>query len=198
MEELRKALGDAGISLGERVIEQLGIHFDLLLRWNSRMNLSAVREPEAIARRHFLESIFAAQHVPQDVETLLDFGSGAGFPGLPIAVLRPEIRVTLAESQTKKGAFLREVVRNAGLSCVVYEGRVEKMDSNRIFDVVAMRAVDKMETAIPQAIARTGVALLWMTTEESFSREHYSAKMRWDAPIAISGSEQRDLLVGRK
>ena len=69
------------------------------------MNLTAVREPEAIIRRHFVECAFAAQHLPTDITTLLDYGSGAGLPGIPIAICRPEIRVTLAEAQGKKAPF---------------------------------------------------------------------------------------------
>ncbi|MGB9145730.1 MAG: 16S rRNA (guanine(527)-N(7))-methyltransferase RsmG, partial [Acidobacteriaceae bacterium] len=85
---------------------QLDAYLALLLRWNARMNLTAVRDPESILRRHFAESLFAAEHIPPGVATLLDFGSGAGFPGIPIAIARPEIAVTLAESQNKKAAFL--------------------------------------------------------------------------------------------
>ena len=87
----------------------------LILRWNSRMNLTAIRDEEEILARHFVESIACAQHFPEGIGTLLDFGSGAGFPGIPIALCRPEIAVTLAESQSKKAAFLQETVRILGL-----------------------------------------------------------------------------------
>src|SRR5580698_9800537 len=91
---------------------KLSTYLDLLLKWNTRTNLTAIRDPEEIVCRHFGESLFAAQHLDPAATTLLDFGSGAGFPGLPIALLRPEIQVTLAESQNKKATFLREVVRS--------------------------------------------------------------------------------------
>src|SRR5579862_3154038 len=84
---------------------RLSIYLDLLLKWNARTNLTAIRDPEEIVRRHFGESLFAARHIAPGTQTLLDFGSGAGFPGLPIALLRPEIAVTLAESQNKKSTF---------------------------------------------------------------------------------------------
>ena len=198
MEDLRRILGIADVALPDTALAQLTTHFDLLLRWNSRMNLSAIREPEQIAERHFLESIFVARHIPAGVHTLLDFGSGAGFPGLPIAICRPEIRVTLAESQSKKSAFLREVVRVAGISCEVFGERVEKLPADRIFDAVAMRAVDRTEEALPQALARTNKVLLWMTTQEALARSAPAAKMQWDAPIAMPGSRQMSLMVGRK
>src|ERR1700716_2998312 len=101
------------------LIPQLVTYLDLLLKWNARTNLTAIRDPEEIVRRHFGESLFAAQNLKlgnpapsaPSVITLFDLGSGAGFPGLPIALFRPEIQVTLAESQNKKAVFLREAVR---------------------------------------------------------------------------------------
>jgi 16S rRNA (guanine527-N7)-methyltransferase len=136
------------------LLPQLSTYLDLLLKWNARTNLTAIRDPEEIVRRHFGESLFAARHLDPDATTLLDFGSGAGFPGLPIALLRPEITVTLAESQNKKATFLREVVRTLNLTTEVWPNRVEAMPAPRRFDVVALRAVDNMETALPAAIAR--------------------------------------------
>src|SRR5271167_4951120 len=110
----------------ETLYEQLSAYLDLLLKWNARTNLTAIRDPEEIVRRHFGESLFTAVHLPA-AQTLLDFGSGAGFPGLPIALLRPEIKVTLAESQNKKSTFLREAVRTLQLSTEVWPNRVEAM-----------------------------------------------------------------------
>src|SRR5277367_6238834 len=94
---------------------QLSTYLDLLLKWNARTNLTAIRDPEEIVRRHFGESLFAARHIARSTQTLLDFGSGAGFPGLPIQLLRPKIAVTLAESQNKKATFLREAIRTLNL-----------------------------------------------------------------------------------
>ena len=136
------------------LLPQLSTYLDLLLKWNARTNLTAIRDPEEIVCRHFGESLFAARHLAPGATTLLDFGSGAGFPGLPIALLRPEFTVTLAESQNKKATFLREVVRTLNLATEVWPNRVEAMPAARRFDVVALRAVDNMETALPAAIAR--------------------------------------------
>src|SRR5882672_2097875 len=97
------------------LIPQLSAFLDLLLKWNARTNLTAIRDPEEIVRRHFGESLFTAQHLPK-FNTLLDFGSGAGFPGIPIQLLYPEARITLAESQGKKSSFLHEATRTLGLS----------------------------------------------------------------------------------
>ena len=140
----------------EQLVAQLSTYLDLLLKWNARTNLTAIRDPEEIVRRHFGESLFVAAHLPF-CATLLDLGSGAGFPGLPIQLARPTLRVTLAESQNKKASFLREAVRTLGLSTEVWADRVENMPSGRRFDVVALRAVDNPTVALGLARGRLAV-----------------------------------------
>ena len=133
------------------LLDQLSLYLDLLLKWNARTNLSAIRAPEEIVRRHFGESLFAARHLPAG-KNLLDLGSGAGFPGLPIALAVPALSVTLAESQNKKASFLREAIRTLGIPVEVWADRVEKLAANRLFDVVTLRAVDNPTLAL--ALAR--------------------------------------------
>ena len=147
------------------LLPQLSLYLDLLLKWNARTNLTAIRDPEEIVRRHFGASLFAARHLDPNtpdpaVLTLLDFGSGAGFPGLPIALLRPDIQVTLAESQNKKATFLREVVRTLALPTEVWPDRVESMPAIRQFHTVTLRAVDNMTAAIAAAAPRASHQLL--------------------------------------
>ena len=159
------------------LLPQLVTYLDLLLKWNARTNLTAIRDPEEIVRRHFGESLFAAQNLklgnPDPTPsapgaiTLFDLGSGAGFPGLPIALLRPEIQVTLAESQNKKAVFLREAVRTLNLPNVeVWAARAETMPANRQFRIVTLRAVDNMEAALSAATVRVapGGLLALLTT----------------------------------
>ena len=154
-ERIAEAVGQAGLSpLGTGVAERFSTYFELLNRWNAKLNLTAIRTPDEILQRHFVECIFCAENLPAGVSTLLDYGSGAGFPGIPIVLCRPEIRVTLAESQGKKAGFLREAVRTLGIEAEVYAGRVEEMVGDRVFDVVTLRAVDKMQDAIFEAAER--------------------------------------------
>jgi 16S rRNA (guanine527-N7)-methyltransferase len=158
-----------GTSVPDGLYTQLGTYLDLLLKWNARTNLTAIRDPEEIVRRHFGESLFAAQHLhPQG--TLLDFGSGAGFPGLPIQLFRRDLRVTLAESQNKKAAFLQEAVRTLGLKTQVWPNRVESMPVGLQFDIVTLRAVDNMDAAIAAAALRAGSRLLLLTTASQSPR----------------------------
>jgi 16S rRNA (guanine527-N7)-methyltransferase len=145
---------------------QLAIYLELILKWNARTNLTAIRTPEEIVRRHFGESLFTAKHLGP-CTTLLDFGSGAGFPGLPIQLLRPDITVTLAESQGKKAAFLREAVRSLALPTEVWPGRVEAMPATRQFDIVTLRAVDNMNAAIQAASHRAARRIVLLTTRQA-------------------------------
>jgi 16S rRNA (guanine527-N7)-methyltransferase len=172
----------------------------LLLRWNARTNLTAIREEEGILSRHFVESIFCARALPAGIASLLDFGSGAGFPGIPIALCRPEIAVTLAESQGKKAAFIREAVRTLGISATVHSGRAELLKER--FDCVTLRAVDRMAEA---AKAATGLLigsgwLAVMTTQEDLKSVEAAAgeDFDWLSPEKLPGSESRVLVFGRR
>ncbi len=172
------------------VAERFGEYCSLLLRWNARTNLTAIRDEEGILSRHFVESIASARALPGEIGTLLDFGSGAGFPGLPIALCRPEIAVTLAESQGKKAAFLREVVRSLGLAVAVHSGRAELLKTR--FDCVTLRAVDRMQEAVRTAVELVGPGgwLALMTTEAELERlrDGVEEGLVWADPIGLPGS----------
>jgi 16S rRNA (guanine527-N7)-methyltransferase len=142
---------------------QLLSYLDLILKWNEKVNLTSIRAPEEIVRRHFGESLFAAAHLGP-CRTLLDFGSGAGFPGLPIQLARPDVQVTLAESRARKSAFLQEAVRTLHLTTEVWPHRVESMPADRAFDTVTLRAVDDMPAALAAAALRATHSLLILGT----------------------------------
>ena len=146
------------------ILPRLSTYLDLLVKWNTRTNLTAIRDPEEIVQRHFGESLFAARHLSPGTTTLLDLGSGAGFPGLPIAIFRRDIAVTLAESQNKKATFLREVTRSLGLEAEIWPARVETIPTSRQFDTVTLRAVDNMAAAIAAAASRAAHDLLILTS----------------------------------
>jgi 16S rRNA (guanine527-N7)-methyltransferase len=169
---------------------QLSDYLDLLLKWNARTNLTAIRDPEEIVRRHFGESLFAAQHLHPAATTLLDLGSGAGFPGLPIALLRPEIAVTLAESQNKKATFLREAVRTLGLKTEIWPARAETMPESRQFHTVTLRAVDNMAAAIAAAAIRAAHELLFLTS----TPPTLPASFTLHPPLAIPNTQSSILL----
>lgn len=177
------------------ILPRLSTYLDLLLKWNARTNLTAIRDPEEIVRRHFGESLFAARHLAPDTSKLLDLGSGAGFPGLPIALLHPQIHVTLAESQNKKASFLREAVRTLGLGAEVWASRAESLPSDRQFHTVTLRAVDDMTVALTAAEPRAARQLVLLTTEAGVPA---LAAFPRQTRIAVPGSESRILLIASR
>ena len=177
------------------ILPQLSTYLDLLLKWNARTNLTAIRQPEEIVRRHFGESLFAARHLSSEATNLLDLGSGAGFPGLPIALLRPEIEVTLAESQNKKATFLREVTRVLGLRTEVWSDRAEALPLNRQFHTVALRAVDNMAVALTIAETRASKQLLLLSSSGAVpALPSFPDRTQ----ISIPESQDRILLLARR
>lgn len=198
-------IGDAVVAAGLKPLwpESAGRfarYLQLLLRWNAKLNLTAVRDPSQIVQRHFIECMQCAQALPV-TQTLLDFGSGAGLPGIPIAISRPEILVTLGESQGKKAAFLREVVRELSLNAEVYDQRIERMGGDRTFEAVTMRAVDRMEEAVDVARERVvpdGLMVLFATAMTEERLKGALADLNWERRIPVSGLKSGLLLFGRK
>jgi 16S rRNA (guanine527-N7)-methyltransferase len=169
-----------GVNLPPGIYDQLSAYLDLLLRWNAKTNLTAIRDPEQIVTRHFGESLFAAGtlfqsdpsvegHAVSDIRqlatdnyglggtqqlqpgtTLADVGSGAGFPGIPIKLAFPELHVTLIESQNKKATFLKEVSRTLGLTGIEVYNGRAEQWGRQV-DVVTLRAVEKFESVLPSA-----------------------------------------------
>lgn len=174
---------------------QLAIYLELILKWNTRTNLTSIRTPEEIVRRHFGESLFVGTHLGP-CATLLDFGSGAGFPGIPIQLLRPDVQVTLADSQGKKAAFLREVVRSLGLPTEVWAGRVESMPPERQFDTVTLRAVDNMDAAVREAARRASNRIVILGTSAIFPA--ISESFEAAAPVRVPESSGRTLLIANR
>lgn len=200
-EDIEAAVANAGLDpLPPGTSDKFAEYLALLLKWNARLNLTAIREPAEIVRRHFLECIQCAQAVPE-AATLLDFGSGAGFPGIPIALVRSEIRVTLGESQAKKAAFLREAVRSLGLNASVFDGRIETMPPAQKFEVVTLRAVDKMAEAYALAIDRLpdrGALVVFATTSTEAQVRNATHGISWQAPIRLVRLKDAFLRIGRR
>ncbi len=198
-------------------LQDISTYIDLLLRWNARINLTAVRQPEEIVTRHFGESLFAARNLfpirsnvaadapvrpPEQGSAstrLIDIGSGAGFPGLPIKIWAPEIDVTLIESNQKKATFLREVTRSLTLTNInVFAGRAEAYP-NPPADVVTLRAVEHFETVLPIAarLVAPGGRLALLIGQAQLTQAHNLApELVWTPPIPIPLSASRVLAIG--
>lgn len=188
-------------SLPEAALSKFRLYLDLLLKWNSRLNLTAIRDRDLILRRHFIECIQCAQSLPGQGVSLLDFGSGAGLPGIPIAICRPDISVTLAESQRKKAGFLREAVRSLELSANVFDGRVEDMAAERTFDFVTLRAVDKMKEACRSGAHRVspgGWIVVFATEDSELRLKEALPGFLWQPDLRTRGLDQGLILLGNR
>ena len=144
-----------GQSLSPEHLSHISTYVDILTRWNTRINLTAIRDPEQIVTRHFGESLFAARHLfpgpAQKAIEVADLGSGAGFPGLPIKLWAPNVSLTLIESNHKKATFLRETVRSLTLTGAnVQNARAESLPAHS-YDVVTLRAVERFDAILPVA-----------------------------------------------
>ncbi len=187
-------------SLTPAQLAQVSAYLDLLLRWNARINLTAVRDPESIVTRHFGESFFAArQFFPAGAGLrAIDLGSGAGFPGLPLKIFAPGLALTLIESSQKKAAFLKEAVRTLALTGIdVFAGRAE--DFAATADLVTLRAVERYERALDTAarlVAPGGRLALLIGSPQAARTPPLLPAFSWQAPIPIPQSSARVLLVG--
>ncbi len=132
---------------------QLAKHYSMLREWNRRVNLTRITELEDAARFHYADSLFGGRFV-KDARALLDVGSGAGFPAIPLAVLRPDVHVTALEANQKKSLFLNEAKDALGLANFkVATARIESFDP-AAFDLLTSRALDRAEAVLPQVITK--------------------------------------------
>ncbi len=199
--------------LSSTQLTHISAYIDILIRWNTRMNLTAVRQPEEIVTRHFGECLFAARHLFPKVHVaeasgkaeresavhVVDLGSGAGFPGLPIKIWAPSVRLTLIESNQRKAVFLREVSRALTLTDVnVFAGRAEDFPGAQA-DVVTLRAVESFEAALPLAVRlaknQGRLALLIGQAQLDLVRS-LAPKVQWSQPAQVPLSLNRILLLG--
>ena len=193
---LNTLLEEAGLEpLDRETASRFEVYLSLFIRWNACINLSSIRDEEGILALHFIESIAVARALPGGVATLLDFGSGAGLPGIPIAICRPEIAVTLAESQGKKSAFLQEAIRELGIPAKVHAGRAETLRTE--FDCVVLRAVDKMPKAVATAgkLVAPGGWLALMTTGAELDKLKAAAGQEFSWPQLIPLPQSNDRLL---
>jgi len=191
-------------------LARISTYIDLLLRWNARFNLTAIRDEEQIVTRHFGESLFAARILfprsssaspaPSALKAfeVADLGSGAGFPGIPIKLWAPNISLSLIESNHKKVTFLRELARALTLTDIdVQNVRAETLPAAS-FAVVTLRAVERFQTILPIAarlVAPTGRLALLIGSAQADHARTTLPSLHWSDPHPIPNSRSRILLV---
>lgn len=195
----RERLRAAGIQPAPALLEAISSYCDLLLRWNRKINLTTITDPLEILERNFVESFYGALWLTDESGVLCDVGSGAGFPGLALKLVRPGWDVRLYEPNQKKAAFLAEVARQLRLTGldVVRErwGDVDLPASS--LDAVTARAVGSYEAIAHKAwpaLGRSGKLLLWIGAAD-VERISRMAGWRWETK-QVPGSRGRILLAG--
>ena len=199
---IRRALGEFRLPAYEDQVLQIQQYIKILLAWNEKVNLTAIRDPLEILYRHFCESMYAAKAVLVENGRLADVGSGGGFPGLPLKIIRPGLRVFLVESNLKKATFLAEVIRDLGLTdAQVLVRRYEELGEEVApLDFVCSRALGEygafLEWAHSERIAAKQV-ILWIGARD-LEEIQKIAGWDWREPIQVPHSLQRLLLVGTR
>jgi 16S rRNA (guanine527-N7)-methyltransferase len=199
---IRRALGEFQIAVNDSQVLQIQQYTNTLLTWNEKMNLTAIRDPLEILNRHFCECMYAAPTVPVEDGRLADVGSGAGFPGLPLKIIRPKLDLMLIESNIKKATFLAEVIRDLGLGGArVLVSRYEELGEEIApLDFVCARALGEfapfLEWAESEKVAARQV-ILWIGARDLPEIQKIRT-WEWREPILVPHSLRRLLLVGTR
>ena len=197
---IRRALGEFGITADSKQIVWIQEYTKILLAWNEKINLTAIRDPLEILYRHFCESMYAAVAVPVENGRLADVGSGGGFPGIPLKIARPDLHVFLVESNVKKATFLAEVIRELRLTDArVLVSRYEELGEELApLDFVCSRALGEFRPFLEWA-GGPGVAaskaVLWVGGRDSEEIQKIPG-WTWQKPVPVPQSLQRFLLIG--
>ena len=207
-QELERASALYGLPLNAKQIEKFAIYYRLLIEWNAKMNLTAITEPREVAVKHIVDSLTALRGIEErDSLRLIDVGTGAGFPGIPLKIVRPDLKLTLLDSLKKRVHFLETVVEALGLEgAECLHGRAEEAARQSAlrerFDIAASRAVARLpvlaEYLLPFVrIGGTAIALKGLHSERAV--KILGGRTIESIPVALPGlSDKRAVLVIKK
>ena len=198
--QINEALKPYGVLPPNDLAAGIKTYIELLLKWNRSVSLTTVTNVVEILGFHFGESLFALPMLPVEKSRLADVGSGAGFPGIPLAMARSALDVTLIEPNAKKFAFLNEVIRQLGLGNVtaVRSRTADLQSSSDRFEGVTARAVGQFDELLSWAHRRlvpSGKLILWLGDEDS-NKISADRRFKWGIPERIPGTERRVILAG--
>lgn len=201
-EVIRRALGEFHIALDDKQVYKIQQYTRLLRHWNEKLNLTAIRDPLEILHRHFCESMFGAVAGKVELGRLADIGTGPGFPGIPLKILKPEIQLFLVESNIKKGTFLAEVIRELELADArVLISRYEELSEELApLDYVCSRAVGEFGPFLKWAASEQLSAsrlLLWIGGRD-LDEVRKSTHWEWEEPILVPQSLRRYILGAKR
>ena len=199
--EINSVLLPYGVDPSDKLASQIRAYISLLLKWNERISLTTVTDPNQILRFHFGESLFVRSILPVEKSRLADVGSGAGFPGIPLAMAAPDLTVYLIESNIKKFAFLSEVIRELQLTNVIASRtRMEDFQSiPKPLDFVTARALGQFDDLLrwsgAQLFESRGLLILWLG-DSDVAAITLEKGWDWRPPVPIPGTQRRFILSG--
>lgn len=212
-EMLRQGASAYGVVLDDKALQRFDTYAEILTEWNSFMNLTAIKEPDEIVQKHFVDSLslLSAVEIPKGA-SLIDVGTGAGFPGVPLLIARNDLKVTLLDSTNKRLEFIRAVLEGTGLSANVVHTRAEDAGKNKDFrekyDFATARAVsnlrDLSEYCIP--FVKVGgyfVPMKSAKTDEEIQEAQkaiktFGGKIEDIKSFELEGAGQRTVLLIKK
>jgi len=202
---LTKRARKAGVFLPDDLVAQLAAYYELLDRWNRKINLTSLDNPDEAIDRLLLEPIVAARQLPSQTANLMDIGSGGGSPAIPMRLCSPTIRLTMVADKARKSAFLREAVRALRLEQTVvetarYEELLAKPELHESFDVLSLRAV-RVEVrtlfTLQAFVKREGLLFLFRGPSGPDAPD-VVPPLRWVSTVPLIESLQSRLTVLRK
>ncbi len=198
--QIIEVLKPYGILPAPELADGIKNYIELLLKWNKTVSLTTVTKVDQILSFHFGESLFALPMLPVEKSRLADVGSGAGFPGVPLAMVRPSLEVTLIEPNAKKFSFLSEVIRQLGLSnATAVRSRTSELKSSKErFEIVTARAVGQFDELIEWAKAKltpAGKLILWLGDDDA-KRISRDSRFEWNTQLRVPQTDRRFILAG--
>ncbi|HXO88641.1 MAG TPA: 16S rRNA (guanine(527)-N(7))-methyltransferase RsmG [Candidatus Acidoferrales bacterium] len=198
--QIERLLRGYGLAAAPDLAGKVGAYIELLLKWNRKIALTTVTDPEEIVKFHFGESLFATSRYNLKKSRLADVGTGGGFPGLPLALAIPTLSVTLVESNLKKCAFLAEILRELAVrNATIFSGRMEFFAAGPVpFDFITARAFgqfDELRAWARLQLSDGGKLVLWLG-EEDAQDISTDQTWSWGTPDLIPGSKRRYVLAG--
>ena len=199
---LKEGARELGVFLNHEMMQMFLVYLKELKEWNQKVNLTSLKKDAAIIRNHFLDSLSLVPHLPFKA-SLLDLGSGAGFPGIPVKIAKPSLNVTLLEATRKKVNFQRHIVRKLGLTSIrSLQGRAERLKtengSHLSFDIVTSRAFSRLEKflVLGTPFVKKGGVLIAMKGKHAKKELKDSQDMLKGLPIEESRIEELTLPCG--
>ncbi len=214
IESIKNDCAEFGVVLDQEKTDRLNLYGNLLLEWNEKINLTAITDPTEVLYKHFYDCILFLKHIkPSLRDSLIDVGTGAGFPGMVLKIVRPDIEVTLLDSLNKRLVFLNDVIEKTGLSGIKTvhmraEDAGKSRDHREKYDIVTARAVANlpvlMEYCLP-LVKKGGnfVAMKGASGSEELAAAQNAAKILGADKGTIicetlTGNEQRSFIISKK